>query len=210
MRMKMKYKVLIKDYFFILIGSVIYALSTVLFVFPAGLIFGGTSGISVILAHFLPFSPGVIISVINIGLIVLAFFMLGHDMATKSFVGSLCTTLFITLFEYLIPLDGAPLQAPYLSMLAGAGAIAVASAVMFLVNSSSGGTDIIALIVKKFSGIRIGRALLISDVVIVLFGGFLSGLTVFICSVIGLFVKTMGIDLVIWIIKKAAHRSVLF
>ena len=205
--MKTKYKAFIRDYLLILLGSAIYALSTVLFVFPAGLIFGGTSGISVILAHFLPFSPGVIISVINIGLIVLAFFVLGRDMATKSFVGSLCTTVFITLFEYLFMLDGAPIQSPYLSMLAGAGTIAVASAIMFCVNSSSGGTDIIALIVKKFSGIRIGRALLISDVVIVLLGGFLSGLTVFISSAIGLLVKTLGIDLVISLIKKTKRDA---
>ena len=109
----MKIKTVMKEYLLILIGSILYGVSTILFIFPNGLLLGGTSGISVILAHFLPFSPGVIISVINIGLIVLAFFMLGHDMATKSFVGSLCTTLFITLFEYLIPLDGAPLQAPY-------------------------------------------------------------------------------------------------
>lgn len=203
----MKYKALIKDYLFILIGSALYALSTVLFVFPAGLIFGGTSGISVILAHFLPFSPGVIISVINIGLIVLAFFVLGRDMATKSFVGSLCTTVFITLFEYLFMLDGAPIQNPYLSMLAGAGTIAVASAIMFCVDSSSGGTDIIALIVKKFSGIRIGRALLISDVIIVLAGGFLSGLTIFFSSAIGLLVKTLGIDAIISLIKKTQSKN---
>ena len=66
----------------------------------------------------------------------------------------------------------------------------------------SDGTDIIALIVKKFSGIQIGKALLITDVLIVLVGGILSNITILISSFLGLLVKTLGIDLVIWMIKK--------
>ena len=91
---------------------------------------------------------------------------------------------------------------PYISALAGACVIAVASGVMFYVRSSSGGTDVIALIVQKFSRISIGRALLATDILIVIVGGFLSGLTVFAASAIGLLVKTLGIDLVIGQIKK--------
>ena len=68
-------------------------------------------------------------------------------------------------------------------------------------DSSSGGTDIIALIVKKFSGIKIGKALLMTDVLIVLVGGALSGITVLISSSVGLLIKALGIDLVIWFIK---------
>ena len=73
---------------------------------------------------------------------------------------------------------------------------------MFFVDSSSGGTDIIALIVKKFSGIQIGKALLITDILIVLIGGWFLGITLLISSVVGLLVKTLGIDFVISIIKK--------
>jgi APA family basic amino acid/polyamine antiporter len=84
--------------------------------------------------------------------------------------------------------------------------IAIASGMMFLVNSSSGGTDIIALIVKKFSGIRIGRALLITDVTIVLVGGCLSGWTIFASSLIGLLIKTLGIDVIIYLILWVARK----
>ena len=73
---------------------------------------------------------------------------------------------------------------------------------MFFVDSSSGGTDIIALIVKKFSGIQIGKALLITDILIVLIGGWFLGITLLISSVVGLLIKTLGIDFVISIIKK--------
>ena len=74
-------------------------------------------------------------------------------------------------------------------------------------DSSSGGTDIIALIVKKFSGIKIGKALLMTDVLIVLVGGALSGITVLISSSVGLLIKALGIDLVILFIKKTRKKG---
>lgn len=186
-----------RDYLLILIGSILYAVSTVLFIFPNALLLGGTSGISVILESFLPFSPGTILMVINFSLIILAFVVLGKSMAAKTLVGSVCTTVFIGVFESIFSLETAIIPNPYISAFVGAAVIAVASGIMFYVDSSSGGTDIVALIVKKFSGIHIGKALLITDILIVVVGGALSGSAILISSFLGLLVKTLGIDVVI-------------
>lgn len=186
-----------KDYLLILVGSVLYSLGTILFIFPHSLLLGGTSGISVILETFLPFSPGTILIVLNFSLIILAFIVLGKSMATKTLVGSVCTTLFIGVFEKLFSFEQAIISNPYISALIGATVIAVASGIMFYVDSSSGGTDVIALIIKRFFNINIGKALLITDILIVIVGGILSGITIFISSFLGLFVKTFGIDFII-------------
>ena len=140
--------------------------------------------------------------IINFALIVLAFAILGKGMAIKTFVGSILTTVFVGALEKCFSFKQAVIPNPYISAFIGAAIIAVASGIMFFVDSSSGGTDIIALIVKKFSGIQIGKALLITDVLIVLIGGWLLGITLLISSVVGLLVKTLGIDFVISIIKK--------
>ncbi len=195
------------SYLLIAFGSALYAASTVLFIFPLALLLGGTSGISVILESFLPFSPGTILVVFNILLIVLAFFILGKEMAVKTFVGSTLTTLFVGLFETFLTFEAPIVPNPYVSALVGAAIIAVASGIMFYVDSSSGGTDIIALIVRKFTKIDIGKALLITDVLIVIVGGILSGWTVAISSFIGLFVKTLGIDAVIFCIKRLINKK---
>ena len=195
------------EYSLITIGSALYALATVLFIFPLSLLLGGTSGISVILNEFLPFSPGTILTVINILLLVAALLILGRSIALKTFVGSTLTTLFISLFEKLLKFDTPPIPSPYLSAITGAAIIAVASGIMFCVGSSSGGTDIIALIVKKFTPLEIGKALLVTDVLIVVIGGILSGWTVAISSFAGLLVKTLGIDAVIYLIKKLLKRD---
>lgn len=202
-----KYRSLIRDYLLILLGSLLYAVSTILFIFPIGLLLGGTSGISVILTAFLPFSPGLILTAINVALILLAFFILGKDMAIKTLVGSALTTAFVGLLETPLTFDAPLISNPYLSGLAGAAVIAVASGIMFYVDSSSGGTDIIALIVQKFSRLKIGKALLVTDVLIVIVGGLLSNTTILISSFVGLLVKTLGIDLVIFIIKKLKSKS---
>ena len=197
----------IRSYLCILIGSILYGVGTVLFVFPNGLLLGGTSGISVILETYLPFSPGTILAIINVTLIVVAFFVLGKDMAVKTLVGSLLTTLTISGFEKLFSLSAPVVGNPFLSAVIGAAIIAIASGVMFYVDSSSGGTDIIALIVKKYSKMDIGKALLVTDVAIVIVGGILSGWIIALSSFLGLLVKTTGIDAVIALIKKYLKKS---
>lgn len=197
----------ILEFLCILFGSILYAVSTVLFIFPKGLLLGGTSGISVILESFLPFSPGTILVVINFLLIFLAFIILGKSMAVKTLLGSVFTTVFVGVFEKLFTHPSPLIPNAYLSAIVGALIIAVASGVMFYVDSSSGGTDIIALIVRKFSRMNIGKALLATDVLIVLVGGGLSGWGIFFSSLLGLLVKTFGIDFVIAGIKKWKERD---
>ncbi len=199
---KNKIKREILSYIFIILGSLLYALSTVLFIFPKSLLLGGTSGISVILNSFVDFSPGMILTIINTLLLVLAFVILGREIAVKTLVGSVATTLSVAIVEKLIVLEKPLINNPYISAVIGAAIIAIASGIMFYCNSSSGGTDIVALIVRKYSSIDIGKSLLITDVLIVIIGGLLSGITVFISSFLGLLIKTFGIDFVISKIKK--------
>ncbi len=195
------------NYLIILIGSILYSLATVIFIFPHSLLLGGTSGISVILNAYIPFSPGAILVIINFLLLVTAFVVLGKEMAIKTLIGSVLTTVFVGAFEKVFCNTSTLIPNIYLSSFAGATLIALASGIMFYVRSSSGGTDIIALIVKKYSNINIGKALLITDFLIVIVGGLVSGYIIFISSFIGLLVKTFGIDYVIGIIKKNNMRE---
>lgn len=196
----------ILHYLFIVLGSVLYALSTVAFIFPHELLLGGTSGISVILNEYIFFSPGTILVIINFALIVVAFIVLGKGMAIKTFVGSTLTTIFIGVFEKIIGTENILVSNVYVSAIIGSAIIAVASGIMFYVDSSSGGTDIIALIVRKYSNINIGKALLLTDFLIVIAGGILSGYIILLSSFLGLLVKTLGIDFVISIISRSKNR----
>lgn len=206
--MKNNHKIeFIIEYFLIILGSAFYAVSTILFIFPHSLLLGGTSGISVILNFFLSFSPANILMVINFSLIIVAFLVLGKSMGLKTLVGSSLTTIFIGVFEKILNLKEPIIQNQYISAVMGAFFIAIASGIMFYVGSSSGGTDVIALIIQKFSSIKIGKALLITDILIVIVGGLLSNLVILISSFIGLLVKTLGVDFVISQINKLKNKN---
>lgn len=197
----------LKTLFLIALGSAVYAAATQFFIFSNNLFLGGTSGLSVILSHFFPhFSSGEFLMIINISLMVLALIILGRGMAVKTLIGSTFTTVFIGILEKTAPQNAPFVPNPILSALIGASLIAVGSALLFYIASSSGGTDIIALIIKKYSSIRIGRALLIADVLIVVIGALVSPLSVAVASVIGLLVKTLGIDAVTGFIVRAKNR----
>lgn len=195
------------NYILILFGSLIYGIGTVFFIFPASISLGGTGGIAVILSKFLPLSAGNFSVIMNSSLIVIAFFVLGRSMAVKNFVGSALTTVFIGLFELISNPEAPIFKNPLIMAVIGAAIIAIASAILFFVGSSSGGTDIIALIVQKYSGINIGRALLITDFVIVIAGGVTAGIFVAVCSFVGFLIKTLGIDLIISLITKRLYNN---
>ena len=206
--MKNNHKIeFIIEYFLIILGSAFYAVSTILFIFPHSLLLGGTSGISVILNFFLSFSPANILMVINFSLIIVAFLVLGKSMGLKTLVGSSLTTIFIGVFEKILNLKEPIIQNLYISAVIGAFFIAIAGGIMFYVGSSSGGTDVIALIIQKFSSMKIGKALLITDILIVIVGGLLSNLVILISSFIGLLVKTLGVDFVISQINKLKNKN---
>ena len=202
-----KSKQLFIEYLLIILGSAFYAVSTVLFIFPHSLLLGGTSGISVILNFFLNFSPANILMFINFSLIIVAFLVLGKSMGLKTLVGSSLTTVFIGVFEKILNLKEPIIQNQYISAVIGAVIIAIASGIMFYVGSSSGGTDVIALIIQKFLKFKIGKALLITDVLIVIVGGLLSNFVILISSFIGLLVKTLGVDFVISQISKLKNKN---
>lgn len=204
--MKMKKEFI--NYLFIVLGSVLYAMATVVFIFPHELLLGGTSGISVILNEYLSFSPGTILVIINFSLLIAAFAVLGKNMAIKTFVGSALTTVFIGVFEKILANGTMLVSDIFLSSVAGAALIALASGIMFYVESSSGGRDIIALIVRKYSKINIGKALLITDFLIVIIGGLLSGYIILLSSFAGLLIKTFGIDFVIGIIRHNEIKNI--
>jgi len=195
-------KEILKTALWIFFGCLFYALGTCLFIFPLGLLLGGTSGIAVILNAFLPVSSGTILMIINFALLVLALVILGREMALKTLLGSALTTVMIgafeTLFAPIVPLCDSLLMGAVL----GAGMICVGGAMLFYVDASSGGTDIAALIVRKYLKADIGKCLLLTDVLIVLLGGILSGWTIGLCSFLGLLIKTLGIDFVIAKMKK--------
>ena len=198
-------------------GILMLAAGVFLFKGPNNFATGGVSGIAIILSKYItplvPFlTQSVIMMFINFLLIVIGFIFLGKGCTFKTVYCSLMYTfemwLMQLLFEYLnIPLpltDETFLEFLYAMLLTGIG-----SAILFNCSASSGGTDIIALIIKKYTKINIGKALFMTDLVIASSTFIIFDVKTGLFSILGLFFKAFLVDSVIESIGKSKYVTII-
>lgn len=193
----MKNKITKNIKFWVLLNLGILFMSVGIYFFKATNNFatGGVSGISVLLAKLIPgMSQATYMMIINVVLLILGVLILGKKCGILTIFSSLMLSAETWLFEYFIPLsapltDYKLLELVYAVMLTGIG-----SAIVFKCNSSTGGTDIVALILKKYTQMNVGEALLVSDFVIAASTFFVYDVTTGLFSMLGLFAKVFVVD----------------
>ena len=186
---------------FLIINLGILMLSVGIYFFksPNGFATGGVSGLSIILAQ-LPFSTAIGITQsmyllgINFILLILGVLILGKECGFMTCYCSLALSLENMLFEFIIPLDGTLTNYPLLELVYAILLTGIGSALLFKQNASSGGTDIVALILRKFTNMNVGSALLASDFLIALSTFFIFNIQTGLFALLGLFAKTFVID----------------
>ena len=184
----------------LLFGSTMMAVGVYFFKIPNGFSTGGVSGISTVLGKVIDsdiFTPGVLITGINVLLLVLGYFLVGKSFSFRTVVCSLLFSLETLGLEKLVPLDGPITDQPFLELVYAILLTAIGSSILFYRNASSGGTDIVALILKKYTSLDTGKALLCTDFLIAASSFFVFGTTVGLYSVLGLFAKAFLVDSVI-------------
>ena len=98
------------------------------------------------------------------------------------------------LFEYFVALSGPITEHTLLELVYAVGLTGIGAAIIFRCNASSGGTDIVALILKKYTRLNVGEALLVSDLVIAASTIFIYGIEIGLFSLLGLFAKVFVVD----------------
>ena len=167
------------------------------FRFPNNFTFGGVTGLSTVLQYYLPLSTATINFVISNALLVIGFQVLGRGLGLKTAYVSFLLSISLSVLEKVCPLSQPLTDQPILELCYGIALPALGAAVLFYIGASSGGTDIIAMILKKYTSFDIGRALLVTDFLIVLSSFFTFGIKVGLYSVLGLMVKSFVVDNVI-------------
>lgn len=183
--------------FFLLLnlGLILTAISIVVFKAPNHFAFGGTSGVSLILNTLVPQLPvSVFMWILNGVLVVLGLIFLKPKTVGWSVYASLALSAYTSLIELVYPSDVSPTGDMWLDLCLAVILPAVGGAVVFDIGASTGGTDILALILKERTNLKIGKALLIVDISIVVIAAFLYGPRVGLYCVLGLFGKTMMMD----------------
>ncbi|MCI8387839.1 MAG: YitT family protein [Clostridiales bacterium] len=207
--MKHDIKKIIKEYLLCIVGALLVALGVYFFKFPNNFSTGGVSGISVILGNYFGLSSASNVSaIINIAMLIIGFAFIGRDCGLKTVVGSVTLSGALMLFEYIFPMNGPLTDQPLLELIFAILLPAFGSAILFNCDGSTGGTDIIAMILKKHTKMNIGTGLLISDAGITLLS-FLFGAKTGLFSLLGLILKTFCIDSVIDSINQCKCFSII-
>lgn len=184
----------LKEYSILTIGTIVLDIGVYVFKFPNNFTFGGVTGISLILSKIFPISASNFNLIINLALLFLGFAFLGKAFATKTVYISLLSSFLLSGMERYLPLNKALTDEPVLELFFAIILPAVSSAIFFNMNASGGGTDIIAMILKKKTHLNIGSALFIVDLIIVTASCFVFNIKTALFSFIGLMAKTLVVD----------------
>ncbi len=157
-----------KAYSMILIGSFIMAAGFVLFVSPYKMAPGGVYGIAIVLHYVLNLPIGLIGLAIDIPLTIIAIRILGPKFGIKTIAGFVLLSGWISLLEFTWGYQPLVEGDPLLSAIFGGLLIGFGLGLIFRSKASSGGSDIIAMILNKYTGVSVGQLLIVVDATIVL------------------------------------------
>ena len=187
----------VREWLMITAGILITTAGVYFFKFPNHFSTGGVTGISIVLGHYLPsMTPGTFVTVINVFLLLIGFAVFGKSFGIRTVYASLLMSGMLRLLEIACPMQSPMTGQPLLELMFAVGLPAVGSAILFNVGASSGGTDIVAMILRKYTSLNIGIALLCSDTLITLSACAAFGMETGLFSVLGLIIKALFVDLV--------------
>ncbi len=192
------------------IGLLIMASGLYFFLIPAELAVGGVTGLAMVIQTFFPqIDLGPLMLIFNFILFVLAFLVIGFDFGGYTIYCSFGLSGFVWVMEKILYLDGPLVDDIFLNLIYGILIQGVGMAIIFYYNASTGGTDIIAKIMNKYTNIPIGRALFLADSVITLMAGLTFGLELGLYAFIGILVNGLVIDRVIAGFDQKMHIQII-
>lgn len=155
----------IKDLFLIVIGCIMMAIGTSLFLLPNKLSSGGFSGIATITYYLFGFPVGTTMFILNIPLFMMAFIRVGKDATIKGLIGTILLSFFIDIFDRYQPLT----EDRILACIYGGICVGIGTAIVLKAHASTGGTDMLSYIIRSYhSRFRTGNLIVMIDTIIVI------------------------------------------
>ncbi len=190
-------KITLRELGLMTLGSAILALGVYFFKFPNHFSMGGVSGLSILLGQLIPsqvITPGLLNAAIIVFYILMGFLVLKKGFGLRTVYSSLLYSLLVHVLERVCPMPHPFTDQKMLELFFAVILPALGAAILFNVGSSSGGTDILALILKKYTGLDVGRALLLSDVLIAAGAIWVFDMETGLYCLLGLMLKSVLVD----------------
>ena len=150
-----------KDFFLLTFGTLLVAVGVYFFKFPNDFSTGGVSGLSILLGRVLPMvSPSFLVAVINVLFLLVGFFFISSDFGARTIYCTLLFSLSIQGMEWIFPLSAPITDQRLLELIFSVCLPAIGTAILFHQNASTGGTDIAAMLLRKFTSLDIGKSMI--------------------------------------------------
>ena len=203
-------KITPKDFLLLNAGTLIVAFGVYFFKIPNNFSTGGVTGIAIVISKFLPWiSTGSLVFLFNMLLLGVGFVFLSRKFGFTTVYASTLMSVVVWVLERLYPMAAPFTDEPLLELIFAVGLPALGSALLFNIGASTGGTDIIAMLLKKYTSIDIGKALLAADFIVALSACFVFGIRTGLFSILGLLMKSMLVDSVIEGINQCKYLHII-
>lgn len=194
---KIKHKTTFTEVLLIGLGVLMVASGIHFFLVPSNLSTGGASGLAVVLSHYIPLDYGPVFALLNIILFAVGFMIIGKEFGIKTVLVTAALSGAVWLMEYFLPVTNPLTDDLLLNTIMGTMLQGVGVGIVLNQYTSTGGTDIIAKILQKFSGLDLGAGCLITDALIVLAAANAFGIEIFLYSLIGIIVNSVMVSVTI-------------
>ncbi|WP_195502331.1 YitT family protein [Coprococcus comes] len=172
----------------------IIAAAVYFFLVPSHASVSSISGLGIILTNFIPLPLSVITMVLNVVLLIIGFITCGREFGTKTVYTSILLPVFIGIFERIFPNIGSLTKTQELDVLCYVLVVSVGLSILFNMNASSGGLDIVAKIMNKYLHIELGKAMSLAGMCVALSAALVYDKKTVVLSVLGTYFNGMVVD----------------
>ena len=158
----------IREFAIISVGTAIVAAAVFFFMLPSHVSVGSGAALAMVLSNFIPLSVSTITLIMNVGLLIIGFILIGPEFGAKTVYCSILMPVIMGVFEKIFPNFQSITQDPLLDVICYILVVGIGLAILFSRNASSGGLDIVAKIMNKYLKMDLGQAMSASGIVVAL------------------------------------------
>ena len=159
---------IIREFAIISVGTAIVAAAVFFFMLPSHVSVGSGAALAMVLSNFIPLSVSTITLIMNVGLLIIGFILIGPEFGAKTVYCSILMPVIMGAFEKIFPNFQSITQDPLLDVICYILVVGIGLAILFSRNASSGGLDIVAKIMNKYLKMDLGQAMSASGILVAL------------------------------------------
>ncbi len=184
----------VREYIMITIAMLIVSAAVYYFMISSGIVIGSVSGLALVLSHLFHIPVSLITFALNGVLLIIGFIFVGKDFGAKTVYTSMLLPVFLGIFEQISPNAGSATGNIVFDLMAYILVAGLGQALLFHVNASSGGLDVVAKIINKFTRMELGKAVTITGIATALTSVLAYDVPTLIISILGTYANGIAVD----------------